>query len=161
VDIKYKNMHKNSLIYVPGHKGMVGSAIIRELKKQGYNNIITKTKTELNLLHQNDVLDFFKKNKPEYVFLAAAKVGGILGNANHPADFIYENLVLETNIINASHVYGVKKLLFLGSSCIYPKFSKQPIAEEELLTGSLEQTNEYYAIAKIAGLKLCEAYHKQ
>ena len=154
-------MNKTSLIYVPGHTGMVGSAIIRELQKQGYTNILTATRHDLDLLNQNQVFEFFKHHTPEYVFLAAAKVGGIIGNTTSPASFIYENMVIETNIIHAAHMYGVKKLLFLGSSCIYPKFALQPITESELLTGTLEATNEYYAIAKIAGLKLCEAYRKQ
>lgn len=154
-------MNKNSLIYVPGHTGMVGSAIIRELQKQGYMNILTATRHDVDLLNQNQVFEFFKDHTPEYVFLAAARVGGIVGNATSPASFIYENMVIETNIIHAAHMYSVKKLLFLGSSCIYPKFAKQPITESELLTGPLEPTNEYYAIAKIAGLKLCEAYRKQ
>lgn len=154
-------MKKDSKIFIAGHNGMVGSAILKILKKKGYTNVITKNKKELNLLNQKEVNDFFEKNKPEYVFLAAAKVGGIVANNTMRADFIYENLVVETNVIHASHVNKVKKLLFLGSSCIYPKFANQPIEETSLLTGPLEATNEYYAIAKIAGIKLCEAYRDQ
>lgn len=154
-------MKKDSLIFVAGHNGMVGSAIVRNLNKNGYTNILVKSRDELDLLNQSDVLAFFEKNKPEFVFLAAAKVGGIIGNKTYPAQFIYENLVIETNIIHASHVHNVTKLVFLGSSCIYPKLAKQPIVESELLSGYLEPTNEYYAIAKIAGIKLCEAYRKQ
>lgn len=140
---------------------MVGNAIVKNLKKKGYTNLLLKTRKELNLLDQKDVFTFFEKNKPEYVFLAAAKVGGIVANNMMRADFIYENLVMETNIIHASHKSKVTKILFLGSSCIYPKFSEQPINESSLLTGQLEPTNEYYAIAKIAGIKLCEAYRDQ
>lgn len=154
-------MKKDSKIFIAGHNGMVGSAILKILKKKGYTNVITKNKKELNLLNQKEVNDFFEKNKPEYVFLAAAKVGGIVANNTMRADFIYENLVIEMNVIHASHVNKVKKLLFLGSSCIYPKFANQPIEETSLLTGPLEATNEYYAIAKIAGIKLCEAYRDQ
>jgi GDP-L-fucose synthase len=154
-------MKKKSLIFVAGHNGMVGSAIVKNLKKKGYVNILTKSRKELDLLNQDDVFKFFKKYKPEYVFLGAAKVGGIIGNRTYPAEFIYENLVVETNVIHASHVHKVKKLLFLGSSCIYPKLAPQPMNEDALLTSPLEPTNEYYAIAKIAGLKLCEAYKKQ
>lgn len=140
---------------------MVGSAIVRDLKEKGFTNIITKKRNELNLLSQSDVDSFFEKNKPEYVFLAAAKVGGIIGNSEYPADFIYENLMIESNVINASYKNKVRKLLFLGSSCIYPKFAPQPMTEDVLLTSSLEPTNEYYAVAKIAGIKLCEAYRRQ
>lgn len=154
-------MNKNSSIYVAGHTGMVGSAIVRDLQKNGFTNIITRTRAELNLLSQIDVNSFFEKNKPEYVFMAAAKVGGIIGNRESPADFIYENLMVETNIIHAAYKNNVTKLLFLGSSCIYPKLAPQPMTEDVLLTSSLEPTNEYYAIAKIAGIKLCEAYKKQ
>lgn len=154
-------MRKNSLIFVTGHKGLVGSAIMRNLESKGYTNILTRTRAELDLTNQEQVNAFFEKNKPEYVFIGAAKVGGIVGNKNSPADFIYENLIVEANIIHASHVYKVTKLLFLGSSCIYPKFAKQPILESELLQGELEPTNEFYAIAKIAGIKLCEGYRKQ
>jgi GDP-L-fucose synthase len=154
-------MDRDACIYVAGHNGMVGSSIIRALQNKGFTNIITKSRKELNLLNQADVDSFFKTTKPEYVFLAAAKVGGIIGNREHPADFIYENLMIETNIIHASYVNNVKKLLFLGSSCIYPKLAPQPMTEDTLLSSSLEPTNEYYAIAKITGIKLCEAYRKQ
>jgi len=154
-------MKKNSKIYVAGHNGMVGSAIVRTLKAKGYANILTVSRTELNLQNQSEVNTFFEKNKPEYVFLAAAKVGGIIANNTKRAEFIYDNLLVETNVINASHINKVKKLLFLGSSCIYPKFAPQPMKEEHLLTGTLEPTNEFYAIAKIAGIKLCEAYRDQ
>ncbi len=154
-------MKKDSIIFVAGHKGMVGSSLVRLLVKNGFTNIITQTRKELNLLSQKEVHDFFEKNKPEYVFLSAAKVGGILANNTERASFIYENLAIEINIIHAAHLFKVKKLLFLGSSCIYPKFAEQPISEEILLTGSLEPTNEYYAIAKIAGIKMCEAYRDQ
>ena len=140
---------------------MVGSAIVRTLKAKGYANILTVSRTELNLQNQSEVNTFFEKNKPEYVFLAAAKVGGIIANNTKRAEFIYDNLLVETNVINASHINKVKKLLFLGSSCIYPKFAPQPMKEEHLLTGTLEPTNEFYAIAKIAGIKLCEAYRDQ
>jgi GDP-L-fucose synthase len=154
-------MDKNARIYVAGHNGMVGSAIVRNLKKKGFATILTRTRSELNLLSQIDVATFFEKEKPEYVFLAAAKVGGIVGNRDHPADFIYENIMIESNIIHASYLNKVTKLLFLGSSCIYPKFAPQPMNEGALLTGALEPTNEYYAIAKIAGIKLCQAYKQQ
>jgi GDP-L-fucose synthase len=154
-------MKKTSLIFVAGHNGMVGNAIASNLKKKGYTNLLLKSRKELNLLNQQEVNAFFEKNKPEYVFLAAAKVGGIVANNTARADFIYENLMIETNIIHAAHKNKVTKLLFLGSSCIYPKFAEQPITESSLLTGSLEPTNEYYAIAKIAGIKLCEAYRDQ
>ena len=154
-------MKKNALIFVAGHNGMVGNAIIKNLKKKGYTNLLVKSRKELNLLNQKDVATFFEKHKPEYVFLSAAKVGGIVANNTMRADFIYENLTIETNIIHAAHTNAVKKLLFLGSSCIYPKFASQPIEETSLLTGPLEPTNEYYAIAKIAGIKLCEAYRDQ
>ena len=141
--------------------GMVGSAIVRNLQQKGFTNILTKTRQELDLLNQTEVNSFFEQNRPEYVFLAAAKVGGIIGNKEHPADFIYENLMVEANIIHASYKNNVKKLLFLGSSCIYPKLVPQPMKEDVLLTSPLEPTNEYYAVAKIAGIKLCEAYRKQ
>lgn len=154
-------MNKNSKIYIAGHKGLVGSAIARNLQNQGYINLITKTKNELNLLNQSDVNNFFLKEKPEFVFLAAAKVGGILANSTYPADFIYQNLQIQNNIIEASRLNNVKKLLFLGSSCIYPKICPQPIKEEYLLTGKLEPTNEPYALAKISGIKMCQAYNKQ
>jgi GDP-L-fucose synthase len=154
-------MNKNSKIYVAGHRGMVGSAILRKLQKEGYSNIITKTSQELDLRIQKDVDDFFKLEKPEYVFLAAAKVGGILANNTYRAEFIYDNLMIQSNVIHSAYKYGVKKLLFLGSSCIYPKYAPQPMKEEYLLSGYLEPTNEPYAIAKIAGIKMCEAYRHQ
>ena len=148
-------------IYIAGHRGLVGSAIVRALKKQGYNNFILRTHSELDLLDQKSVADFFKEEKPEYVFLAAAKVGGIMANNTYPADFIYKNLAIQNNIIHNAYLNGVKKLLFLGSSCIYPKLARQPIKEEHLLTGGLEPTNEPYAVAKIAGIKMCQAYNRQ
>lgn len=154
-------MNKNSKIYIAGHNGMVGSAIIRSLEQQGFTNLIYRTSKELDLRNQTQVEDFFKKEKPEYVFLAAAKVGGIHANNTYPAEFIYDNLMIETNIIHSSYKNNVKKLLFLGSSCIYPKFAEQPIKEEYLLTGKLEETNEAYAIAKIAGIELCKFYRRQ
>lgn len=154
-------MKKEVKIYIAGHGGLVGSALVRNLKAKGYNNLILKTRKALDLLNQKAVADFFQKEKPDYVFLAAAKVGGIMANKNYPADFIYENLVIETNIINSAYKNRVKKLIFLGSSCIYPKLCPQPIKEEYLLTSPLETSNEAYAIAKIAGLKLCEHYNNQ
>lgn len=149
-------MNKNSKIYVAGHRGMVGSAIVRELERQGYHNIITRTHKELDLCNQKAVNDFFEKKKPEYVFLAAAKVGGIIANQSALADFMYDNMILEMNVIHAAWKNGCKKLEFLGSSCIYPRMAPQPIKEEYLLTGELEKTNEAYALAKISGLKYCE-----
>lgn len=154
-------MNKNSKIYVAGHRGLVGSAIVRNLEERGYTNIICRTHKELDLTRQVDVEKFFEEEKPEYVFLAAAKVGGIQANNTRPAEFIYENLMIESNIIHSAYKYGVKKLLFLGSSCIYPKFANQPIKEEYLLTGELEPTNEAYAIAKITGIELCKFYRRQ
>lgn len=154
-------MEKSAKIYVAGHNGMVGSAILRKLKKEGFTNIIIRNSSELDLTDQRNVNDFFEKEKPEYVFLAAARVGGIHANNIYRADFIYQNLMIESNVINASYKCSVKKLLFLGSSCIYPKLAPQPLKEEYLLTGLLEYTNEPYAIAKIAGIKLCEAYRDQ
>lgn len=154
-------MEKNNKIFVAGHRGMVGSAIVRKLKKEGFSTILTRTSSELDLTNQQAVNDFFAKEKPEYVFLAAAKVGGILANNIYRAEFLYKNLLIESNVIHAAYVNGVKKLLFLGSSCIYPKLAPQPLKEEYLLTGLLEPTNEPYAIAKIAGIKLCEAYRDQ
>ena len=154
-------MEISAKIYVAGHRGMVGSAIVRCLEKNGFNNIVTATSSELDLRSQEQVNRFFEKETPEYVFLAAAKVGGIHANNTYPAEFLYDNLMIESNIIHAAHKNKVKKLLFLGSSCIYPKFAEQPIKENSLLTGTLEETNEAYAIAKIAGIKLCQAYHKQ
>lgn len=154
-------MKKTSKIYIAGHNGMVGSAIKRKLMSQGFTNLITRTHSELDLTNQKAVNEFFEKEKPKYVFLAAAKVGGILANSTYPAEFLYDNLMMETNIIHAAYKNNVKKLLFLGSSCIYPKMAPQPIKEEHLLTGPLEKTNEAYAIAKIAGLRLCKHYNEQ
>tara|TARA_B110000003_G_C16654588_1_gene535902 strand:+ start:11472 stop:12392 length:921 start_codon:yes stop_codon:yes gene_type:complete len=154
-------MKSNSKIYIAGHTGMVGSAILRALSNKGYNNLIFKKSSELDLTNQKNVLDFFKQEKPEYVFLAAAKVGGILANDSYGGQFLYENLMIQANVINASHLSEVKKLLFLGSSCIYPKNSTNPIKESYLLNGILEKTNEAYSIAKISGLKMCEYYNKQ
>jgi GDP-L-fucose synthase len=154
-------MEKTAKIFVAGHRGLVGSAIVRALESQGYTNIIKKTRDELDLLDQKEVVDFFATHKPEYVFDAAAKVGGIMANKEHPADFIYQNLVIQNNIIHSTYVTGVKKLCFLGSSCIYPKLAPQPIKEEYLLTGPLEPTNDAYAIAKIAGIMMCQSYNKQ
>lgn len=154
-------MLKDSKIYVAGHRGMVGSAIVRKLQNEGFSNIITRTSKELDLRSQQSVEDFFAEEQPEFVFLAAAKVGGIQANNTFRAEFLYDNLMIEANIIQAAHKYGVEKLMFLGSSCIYPKLAPQPLKEEYLLTGPLEQTNEPYAIAKIAGIKLCEAYRDQ
>lgn len=154
-------MNRDSKIYVAGHRGLVGSAIVRNLEERGYTNIICRTHKELDLTRQADVEKFFEEEKPEYVFLAAAKVGGIHANNTRPAEFIYENLMIESNIIHSAYKYGVRKLLFLGSSCIYPKFANQPIKEEYLLTGELEPTNEAYAIAKITGIELCKFYRRQ
>lgn len=154
-------MKKDSKIYIAGHRGLVGSAIVRALEKQGYENLILRARGKLELLDQKAVADFFKKEKPEYVFLAAAKVGGILANKTYPADFIYQNLQVQNNVIHNSYLHGVKKLLFLGSSCVYPRQCPQPIKEEYLLTGEFEPTNEPYAIAKIAGIKMCQAYNRQ
>ena len=154
-------MELNSKIFVAGHNGMVGSAIVRRLKELGYTNIITKGKKELDLSNQFQVSQFFHFERPEYVFLAAAKVGGIKANKDFKADFIYQNIMIQSNIINSSHQSGVKKLLFLGSSCIYPKMSNQPIKEEYLLNGYLEPTNDAYAVAKISGIKMCQSYNEQ
>jgi len=154
-------MEKLAKIYVAGHNGMVGSALIRKLKKEGFENIITRSSKELDLRNQQDVADFFAIEKPEYVFLAAAKVGGILANNIYRADFLYENLMIQNNVIHSSYLNNVTKLMFLGSSCIYPKLAPQPLKEEYLLTGELEPTNEPYAIAKIAGIKMCDAYRSQ
>lgn len=154
-------MEKESKIYVAGHRGLVGSSLKRKLESKGYTNLIFRTHKELDLTNQQAVNEFFEQEKPEYVFLAAAKVGGILANSTYPAEFIYENLMIESNIIHASYKYGVKKLLFLGSSCIYPKLAPQPLKEEYLLTGPLEETNEAYAIAKIAGIRLCRHCNQQ
>ncbi len=161
MSLNYLKMKKNSKIYIAGHNGMVGSAILRKLKEEGYTNIIYKTSKELDLTNQNKVLSFFEKNKPEYVFLAAAKVGGIEANNIYKAEFIYENLMIQSNIINSSYLFKIKKLLFLGSSCIYPKLSLQPIKEDYLLSGKLEPTNKPYAIAKIAGVEMCRSYNIQ
>ena len=154
-------MDKTEKIYVAGHRGLVGSAIVRALKRQGYDNLVLKTREELDLTNQTLVADFFSREKPSYVFLAAAKVGGILSNNTYPAEFIYQNLQIQNNVIERSYRHGVKKLLLLGSSCIYPKDCPQPMREEHLLTGSLEPTNEPYAIAKIAGIKMCQSYNRQ
>jgi GDP-L-fucose synthase len=154
-------IHFKAKIYVAGHRGLVGSAIVRKLKSLGYVNLITRTHSQLDLIDQRSVQNFFKKHKPDYVIIAAAKVGGIVANNNYPADFIYQNLMIETNIIDAAYKNNVRRLLFLGSSCIYPKNSQQPINEDALLTGKLEPTNEPYAISKIAGIKLCESYNRQ
>lgn len=154
-------MYKDSKIYIAGHLGMVGSAIFKNLKNSGYNNLVLKSSSELDLTNQDEVNEFFIANKPEYVFLAAAKVGGIYANNKYRADFIYQNLQIQNNIINSSYLNNVKKMIFLGSSCIYPKNAPQPLREESLLTGELEYTNEPYAIAKIAGIKMCESYNLQ
>lgn len=155
------NMQLKDKIYVAGHRGMVGSAILRKLQKEGYENVVVRTSAEMDLRSQEAVDKFFKDHKPDYVFLAAAKVGGIVANNTYRAEFLYDNLMIQNNIIHAAWKHSVTKLLFLGSSCIYPKFAEQPIKEESLLTGPLEPTNEPYAIAKIAGLKLCDAYRSQ
>jgi GDP-L-fucose synthase len=154
-------MNKTDKIYIAGHRGMVGSAIERRLRKDGFTNIITRTSKELDLRNQQQVNDFFAAEKPDYVFMSAAKVGGILANNIYRAEFIYDNLMIELNVVHACHTAKVKKMLFLGSSCIYPKLAPQPLKEEYLLTGELEPTNEPYAIAKIAGIKLCESYRRQ
>ena len=154
-------MKQTSKIYVAGHTGLAGSAILQTLQSQGYSNFILRTHKELDLEVQKEVNDFFEKESPEYVFLAAAKVGGIYANNTYPADFIYNNLIIQANVIQAAYKYGVKKLLFLGSSCIYPRLAPQPMKEEYLLTGLLELTNEPYAVAKIAGIKMCQSYNRQ
>ncbi len=154
-------MNKSDVIYVAGHRGLVGSAIVGKLKSRGYNNLILKTHQELDLIRQQDVYDFFQKERPDYVFLAAARVGGILANNTFKAEFIYENLMIDSNVIDASYKFDVKKLLNLGSSCIYPKTAPQPLKEEYLFTGPLEPTNEAYAVAKIAAIKLCRYYSEQ
>jgi GDP-L-fucose synthase len=154
-------LEKESKIYVAGHRGMVGSAILRKLEKEGFSNLLVRTSSELDLRNQLDVSVFFDNEKPDYVFLAAAKVGGIMANNTYRADFLYENLAIQNNVIHYSYLNGVKKLMFLGSSCIYPKLAPQPLKEEYLLTGLLEPSNEPYAIAKIAGIKMCEAYRDQ
>jgi GDP-L-fucose synthase len=154
-------MNKDAKIYVAGHRGLVGSAIVRRLKQEGFTNLLTATSREVDLRDQAAVRGFFERERPEYVFLAAAKVGGILANNNFPADFIYQNLMIEANVIESARLVDVKKLLFLGSTCIYPKMAPQPLKEEYLLTAPLEPTNEWYAVAKIAGIKLCQAYQRQ
>lgn len=154
-------MNKESKIFIAGHRGMVGSAILRKLGEKGYQNLLTRTSSEVDLKSQQEVQDFFAEEQPEYVFMAAAKVGGIVANNTYRADFLYQNLMIESNVVHAAHVHGVTKMLFLGSSCIYPKLAPQPLKEEYLLQGYLEHTNEPYAIAKIAGIKLCEAYRDQ
>ena len=154
-------MNFDDKIYIAGHQGMVGSAILRNLKSKGYTNLLTRSHTELDLTNQLDVENFFVKEKPDYVVLAAGKVGGIHANDVYPADFIYTNLMIEANVIKTAHLNGVKRLLFLGSTCIYPKLAQQPMSENALLTGTLEPTNEPYAIAKIAGIKLCESFNRQ
>ena len=154
-------MRYDSKIYVAGHRGLVGSAIVRNLEYKGFKNIIFRTHKELDLTNQDEVREFFREERPEYVFLAAAKVGGINANNKYPADFIYENLMIQNNVIKSAHDFNVKKLLFLGSTCIYPKMAEQPIKEEYLLTGALEETNEAYAIAKIAGLEMCKFFKRQ
>ncbi len=156
-----KGMQIGDKIYVAGHRGLVGSALLRRLQKGGYQNVVTRTHTELDLLDQRAVREFFQAEKPDHLFLAAAKVGGIVANNTYPADFIYQNLMIQNNVIHSAYETGVNKLLFLGSSCIYPKFAPQPMKEEYLLTGILEPTNEPYAIAKIAGVKMCSAYNRQ
>ena len=159
--ISKKILNKDSKIYVAGHRGMVGSAIVRKLNSEGYNNIIIRTSKELNLKRQSDVENFFAEENPEYVFLAAAKVGGIVANNTYPADFLYDNIIIEMNVIKSAFDNKVKKLVFLGSSCIYPRMAPQPIREDSLLTGALEPTNEAYALAKISGLKFCEYLNRQ
>ena len=154
-------MHKDSRIYVAGHRGLVGSALIRRLESAGFTNILTASRDQLDLRDQSEVSHWFKANQPEFVFLVAGRVGGILANSTYPAEFIYDNMMIHGTVVEAAHRYGTRKLLYLGSSCIYPRQATQPIKEEELLTGPLEPTNEWYAIAKIAGIKLCQAYRKQ
>ena len=154
-------MERTDKIYIAGHRGLVGSAILRRLKNEGYHNLVTCTSQELDLMDQTQVAHFFKEEKPDYVFLAAAKVGGILANNTYPAEFIHDNLVMETNVIHQSYLHGVKKLCFLGSSCIYPRHAPQPMKEEHLLTGPLEPTNKPYAVAKIAGIIMCQSYNRQ
>ena len=154
-------MEKDAKIYVAGHRGMVGSAICRALNNAGYHHVVQRTRKELDLIRQQDVEAFFREEKPAYVFLAAARVGGILANSTYPADFIYQNLMIQNNVIHCAYTSGVKKLLFLGSSCIYPRNCPQPMKEEYLLTDTLETTNEAYAVAKIAGIKMCQTYYQQ
>lgn len=154
-------MKKDTKIYIAGHRGLVGSALVDKLTEQGYTNLIARTHAELDLTRQTDVEDFFKQERPKYVFLAAAKVGGILANNTYPAEFIYSNVMVQSNVIHSAYLFGVKKLLFLGSSCIYPRNCPQPMKEEYLLSGYLEPTNEPYAVAKIAGIKMCQSYNRQ
>jgi GDP-L-fucose synthase len=154
-------MNRQARIYIAGHRGLVGSAIVRRLGKDGYTNLLTATSSELDLREQTAVREFFNRERPDYVFLAAAKVGGIVANNDYPADFIYQNLMIEANVIESARQSGVEKLLFLGSTCIYPKLAPQPLQEDYLLSGTLEPTNEWYAVAKIAGIKLCQAYQRQ
>ena len=154
-------INKKSKIYIAGHKGLVGSAILRKLLSKGYKNVIFKTKKQLDLKNSKKVFQFLKKNKPDFIFIAAAKVGGIYANNNYKAEFIHDNLSIQSNIIHSAYLTGVRKLIFLGSSCVYPKMSRQPIKEQYLLTGPLEKTNDAYAIAKIAGIKMCESYNSQ
>jgi len=154
-------MYKEAKIYVAGHRGLVGSAIVRKLRQEGFSNLLTATSKELDLREQAATRDFFAQQRPDYVFLAAARVGGILANNSYPADFIYQNLMIEANVIESARLSGVSKLLCLGSTCIYPKMAPQPLKEEYLLTGPLEPTNEWYAVAKIAGIKMCQAYQRQ
>jgi GDP-L-fucose synthase len=161
LEIQKVPLNLNKKIYVAGHRGMVGSAIVRQLRDQGYANIVTRSHAELDLTSQQSVIQFLEEERPEQVYIAAARVGGIHANNTYPAEFIYQNLMIEANLIHQSFVYGIKKILFLGSSCIYPKLAQQPMAEDSLLTGKLEPTNEPYAIAKIAGIKLCESYNRQ
>jgi GDP-L-fucose synthase len=154
-------MQTHNKIYIAGHRGMVGSAIVRKLREEGYNNLLFRTSKQLDLRNQVEVQEFFRREQPDYVFLAAAKVGGILANNTYRAEFLYDNIMIQSNIIQAAHQYGVQKLMFLGSSCIYPKMAPQPLKEDYLLTGPLEPTNEPYAIAKIAGIKMCDAFRDQ
>ena len=154
-------MQKHEKIYIAGHRGLVGSAIERRLRAEGYDNLVLRTSSELDLREQGAVREFFAEEAPDHVILAAARVGGILANDRYPADFLYDNLMIEANVVHSSHESGVKKLLALGSTCIYPRLAPQPLKEEYLLSGSLEPTNEWYAVAKIAGIKLCQAYHRQ
>ena len=154
-------MHADSRVFVAGHRGLAGSAIVRRLQKEGFENLVLKTRAELDLINQAEVGNFFEREKPEFVFMCAAKVGGILTNNSYPAEFLRDNLAMQTNVIHSAWQHGVKKFCFLGSSCIYPKLAPQPLKEEYLLTGPLEPTNEWYAIAKIAGLKMCQAYRRQ
>ena len=154
-------INKDSKIFVSGHRGLVGSAIVRKLKEKGYRNIVCKTRKELNLINQKEVYEFLKKSKPKFIFLAAAKVGGIYSNNKYKADYIFENLTIQNNIIHSAHLCNIQDLIFLGSSCVYPRNCKQPIKEEYLMSGQLEKTNDAYAIAKIAGIKMCESYNQQ